>query len=202
MSARCANAPASSRVAKGTGVTVFRRPRHQRRRHRRPRVLEHIVDAVLYLEGDPFHKYRLLRSVKNRFGATNEVGVLKWCRTVWLKYLIHRRHFLAERQANAPGSAIAVTMEGTRLLLVEIQAWRVRPLSPTRAAQPMASITIVCYCRCIGQTRRIKLFDKDGSSTPSAACKSTNRRPTWQLQQRSRAAPMIRRSACRYGVRR
>jgi len=87
-----------------------------------PRVLEHIVDTVLYLEGDPFHRYRLLRSVKNRFGATSEVGVFEMVEQGMVEVPNPSEAFLAERQANAPGSAIAVTLEGTRPLLVEVQA--------------------------------------------------------------------------------
>ncbi|MBN1262278.1 MAG: DNA repair protein RadA [Anaerolineae bacterium] len=87
-----------------------------------PKVLEHIVDTVLYLEGDPFHTYRLLRSVKNRFGATSEVGVFEMREQGLVEVANPSEAFLAERVVNVPGSAIAVTMEGTRPLLVEIQA--------------------------------------------------------------------------------
>ena len=86
-----------------------------------PKVLEHIVDTVLYLEGDSFHTYRLLRSVKNRFGATTEVGVFEMGTSGLEEVPNPSEAFLAERMVNAPGSAIAVTMEGTRPLLVEIQ---------------------------------------------------------------------------------
>jgi DNA repair protein RadA/Sms len=86
-----------------------------------PKVLEHIVDTVLYLEGDPFHAYRLLRSVKNRFGATSEVGVFEMRTEGMCEVENPSEAFLAERVVNAPGSAIAVTMEGTRPLLVEVQ---------------------------------------------------------------------------------
>jgi DNA repair protein RadA/Sms len=86
-----------------------------------PRVLEHIVDTVLYLEGDRFQSYRLLRSVKNRFGATSEVGVFEMRERGLMEVHNPSEAFLAERMVNAPGSAIAVTMEGTRPLLVEIQ---------------------------------------------------------------------------------
>ena len=86
-----------------------------------PRVLEHIVDTVLYLEGDRFQAYRLLRSVKNRFGATAEVGVFEMRETGMIEVTNPSEAFLAERMVNAPGSAIAVTMEGTRPLLVELQ---------------------------------------------------------------------------------
>ncbi len=86
-----------------------------------PRVLEHIVDTVLYLEGDSFQSFRLLRSVKNRFGATSEVGVFEMREGGMAEVPNPSEAFLAERLVNTPGSAIAVTMEGTRPLLVEIQ---------------------------------------------------------------------------------
>lgn len=86
-----------------------------------PRVLEHIVDTVLYLEGDSFQTFRLLRSVKNRFGATSEVGVFEMREGGMAEVPNPSEAFLAERLVNTPGSAIAVTMEGTRPLLVEIQ---------------------------------------------------------------------------------
>jgi DNA repair protein RadA/Sms len=86
-----------------------------------PRVLEHIVDTVLYLEGDRYQAYRLLRSVKNRFGATSEVGVFEMREKGMIEISNPSEAFLAERMINTPGSAIAVTMEGTRPILVEIQ---------------------------------------------------------------------------------
>ncbi len=87
-----------------------------------PRVLEHIVDAVLYLEGDPFQHYRLLRGVKNRFGATSEVGVFEMRGSGLVQVENPSEVFLEERLINASGSAIAITMEGTRPLLIELQA--------------------------------------------------------------------------------
>jgi DNA repair protein RadA/Sms len=87
-----------------------------------PRVLEHMVDVVLYLEGDRFHTYRLLRCVKNRFGATNEVGVFEMRSEGMAEVTNPSAAFLAERLPGVPGSAVTVTMEGTRPLLVEIQA--------------------------------------------------------------------------------
>ncbi|MFN8371651.1 MAG: DNA repair protein RadA [Anaerolineae bacterium] len=97
-----------------------------------PKVLEHIVDTVLYLEGDPFQTFRLLRSVKNRFGATSEVGVFEMSGAGMVEVPNPSEAFLAERVVNAPGSAIAVTMEGTRPLLVELQALT----SPTAFGNP------------------------------------------------------------------
>jgi DNA repair protein RadA/Sms len=86
-----------------------------------PRVLEHIVDTVLYLEGERFQSYRLLRAVKNRFGSTNEVGVFEMREEGMVEVKNASEVFLAERSL-APGSAILVTVEGTRPLLVECQA--------------------------------------------------------------------------------
>lgn len=97
-----------------------------------PRVLEHIVDTVLYLEGDPFQAFRLLRSVKNRFGATSEVGVFEMQGAGMVEVPNPSEAFLAERVINAPGSSIAVTLEGTRPLLVELQALT----SPTSFGNP------------------------------------------------------------------
>jgi DNA repair protein RadA/Sms len=97
-----------------------------------PRVLEHIVDTVLYLEGDRFQSYRLLRAVKNRFGATSEVGVFEMHERGMVEVPNPSEAFLAERMVNAPGSAIAVTMEGTRPLLVEVQGLT----SPTAFGNP------------------------------------------------------------------
>ncbi|NJN65869.1 MAG: DNA repair protein RadA [Chloroflexaceae bacterium] len=97
-----------------------------------PRVLEHIVDTVLYLEGERFHQYRLLRGVKNRFGSTNEVGVFEMTQHGMVEVPNPSQVFLAERNAGAPGSTIAVTLEGTRPLLVEVQALT----SHTGNAQP------------------------------------------------------------------
>jgi DNA repair protein RadA/Sms len=97
-----------------------------------PRVLEHIVDTVVYLEGDRYQSYRLLRSVKNRFGATSEVGVFEMREHGMIEVPNPSELFLAERMVNVPGSAIAVTMEGTRPLLVEIQGLT----SPTSLGNP------------------------------------------------------------------
>ena len=87
-----------------------------------PRVLEHIVDAVLQLEGERFHAYRVLRGIKNRFGSTNEVGVFEMRENGLEEIANPSQAFLAERTLSTPGSTIAVTLEGTRPLLVEVQA--------------------------------------------------------------------------------
>jgi len=87
-----------------------------------PRVLEHIVDVVLYLEGEPFSAYRLLRCVKNRFGSTNEVGVFEMREQGLVEVDNPSQAFLSQRWGEAIGSAVVPTLEGTRPLLVEIQA--------------------------------------------------------------------------------
>jgi DNA repair protein RadA/Sms len=110
-----------------------------------PKVLEHIVDTVLYLEGDRFHAYRLLRSVKNRFGATTEVGVFEMRASGMDEVLNPSEAFLAERVLNAPGSAIAVTLEGTRPLLVEVQALT----SPTSFGHPRRTANGVDFNRLL-----------------------------------------------------
>jgi DNA repair protein RadA/Sms len=86
-----------------------------------PRVLEHMVDAVLYLEGERFHQYRILRGVKNRFGSTDEVGVFEMLEAGMREVRNPSAAFLQERAGNAAGSAVTVTMEGTRPILVEVQ---------------------------------------------------------------------------------
>jgi len=109
-------------LAKSTGITVFLIGHVTKEGViAGPRVLEHIVDTVLYLEGEQFQSYRLLRSVKNRFGATSEVGVFEMQEKGMVEVSNPSEVFLAECMINAPGSAVAVTMEGTRPLLVEIQ---------------------------------------------------------------------------------
>ncbi len=87
-----------------------------------PRVLEHMVDAVLYFEGDRHASYRILRGVKNRFGSTNEIGVFEMRERGLTEVQNASEYMLNGRPENASGSVVACTMEGTRPLLVEIQA--------------------------------------------------------------------------------
>ncbi|MFC2056161.1 DNA repair protein RadA [Chloroflexota bacterium] len=87
-----------------------------------PRVLEHIVDAVLYFEGEPFSAYRLLRCVKNRFGSTNEIGVFEMREQGLAEVDNPSKAFLSQRMGEAVGSAVVPVLEGSRPLLVEIQA--------------------------------------------------------------------------------
>jgi len=87
-----------------------------------PKVLEHIVDVVLYLEGEAFSAYRLLRCVKNRFGSTNEVGIFEMKEQGLVEVDNPSQAFLSQRHTEAIGSAVVPTLEGSRPLLVEIQA--------------------------------------------------------------------------------
>ena len=87
-----------------------------------PRVLEHMVDTVLYFEGDLHHQFRILRAVKNRFGSTNEIGVFEMKEEGLVEVKNPSEIFLAERPKGAAGSVVVPCLEGTRPLLVEVQA--------------------------------------------------------------------------------
>jgi DNA repair protein RadA/Sms len=87
-----------------------------------PRVLEHLVDTVLYFEGERHHAYRVLRAVKNRFGSTNEIGVFEMAEGGLVEVKNPSGFFLAERPREAPGSVVVSSLEGTRPVLLELQA--------------------------------------------------------------------------------
>jgi len=87
-----------------------------------PKILEHIVDTVLYFEGDTHCNYRIIRAVKNRFGSTNEIGIFEMASNGLKEVENPSALFLAERPVDEPGSAVVVTMEGSRPLLVELQS--------------------------------------------------------------------------------
>lgn len=128
-----------------------------------PKVLEHIVDTVLYLEGDTFHAFRLLRSVKNRFGATSEVGVFEMRTSGMLEVPNPSEAFLAERVVDTPGSAIAVTMEGTRPLLVEVQGLTSSsPFgNPRRTANGVDFNRLLLTVAVLTRRMGLKLSDQD-----------------------------------------
>lgn len=128
-----------------------------------PRVLEHIVDTVLYLEGDRFQTYRLLRSVKNRFGATSEVGVFEMGERGMVEVANPSEAFLAERLVNTPGSAIAVMMEGTRPLLVEIQGLTSRTNfgNPRRTPNGLDMNRILLIVAVLTRRMGINLMEQD-----------------------------------------
>ncbi len=102
-----------------------------------PRVLEHMVDTVLYFEGDRHHAYRILRSIKNRFGAAHEIGVFEMRDKGLVEVGNPSELFLSERNFGQSGSVVVCAMEGTRPLLVEVQAL----VSPTSYATPQRTAT-------------------------------------------------------------
>jgi DNA repair protein RadA/Sms len=110
-----------------------------------PRVLEHMVDVVLYLEGEPFQAYRILRSVKNRFGSTNEVGIFEMVPEGLAEIQNPSAIFLSERLADTVGSAVVPTLEGSRPLLVEVQALT----SPSIFGQPRRVANGIDYGRLL-----------------------------------------------------
>ncbi len=110
-----------------------------------PKVLEHLVDTVLYFEGDRFASHRLLRSVKNRFGATHEIGVFEMVEQGLREVSNPSELFLGTRDENTPGTALVVACEGTRPIVVELQAL----VSPTSYSSPRRSTTGVDYNRLL-----------------------------------------------------
>jgi DNA repair protein RadA/Sms len=102
-----------------------------------PKAVEHMVDTVLQFEGDRHHAYRILRGTKNRFGSTNEIGIFEMCDSGLREVANPSEVFLAERHAGGTGSAVVATMEGTRPLLVEVQAL----VAPTSYGVPQRSST-------------------------------------------------------------
>jgi DNA repair protein RadA/Sms len=101
-----------------------------------PRVVEHMVDAVLYFEGDRGHHYRILRTVKNRFGPTDEIGVFEMSDKGLREVSNPSELFLGERNAKSPGAAVFAGMEGTRPVLVEVQAL----VAPTSLGTPRRAV--------------------------------------------------------------
>lgn len=101
-----------------------------------PRVLEHMVDCVLYFEGDRSHQFRILRGVKNRFGPTDEIGVFEMTSDGLAEVDNPSALFLSQRQSNVPGSAVLAGLEGTRPVLVEVQAL----VAPSGLATPRRAV--------------------------------------------------------------
>jgi DNA repair protein RadA/Sms len=111
------------RIAKGTGVTVFIIGHVTKEGVvAGPRVLEHMVDTVLYFEGDNYASYRILRAVKNRFGSTNEIGVFEMRGSGLAEVKNPSEYMLKGRPEGEPGSIVTASIEGTRPILVEVQA--------------------------------------------------------------------------------
>lgn len=108
-----------------------------------PRLLEHMVDAVLYFEGERHHTFRILRAVKNRFGSTNEIGVFEMKEEGLEEVLNPSEIFLEERSKGAAGSTVVASLEGTRPMLVELQAL----ISPTSFGNPRRMATGIDHNR-------------------------------------------------------
>ena len=128
-----------------------------------PRVLEHMVDAALYMEGDAVSSWRLLRAVKNRFGSTNEVGVLEMTGMGLCDVEDPSKSFLLDRPKGAIGSVVVPVLEGNRALLVEIQALTAPSTIPTprRVATGYDSHRLLLVCSVVMRTCGIPLADYD-----------------------------------------
>ncbi len=128
-----------------------------------PRVLEHIVDAVLYFEGEQYSNYRMLRGVKNRFGAVNELGIFAMTDKGLKEVNNPSALFLSSYRNNIPGSCILITQEGTRPLLVEVQAIvdTSHIMPPKRLAVGMDSYRLSMLIAIIQRHLQIQLFDQD-----------------------------------------
>jgi len=127
-----------------------------------PKTLEHLVDAVVSIEGDPVHAYRILRSTKNRFGATDEVGVFEMTPTGLVPVENPSARFLEERR-NVPGSVIAATMEGSRVFLVEVQALVEKASygTPVRRASGFDQNRLQMLCAILSKHAGLKLGESD-----------------------------------------
>jgi DNA repair protein RadA/Sms len=127
-----------------------------------PKTLEHLVDVVVNLEGDPVHSYRMLRAAKNRFGATDEIGVFEMTETGLLAVENPSERFLAER-TTTPGSVIAATVEGSRVFLVEVQALVETAFygTPVRRASGFDQNRLQMLVAILSKRAGLKLGDKD-----------------------------------------
>ena len=121
-----------------------------------PRVLEHMVDTVLYLEGERYFSYRVLRAVKNRFGSTNEIGMFEMQNEGMIEIKNPSQILISDREDNPPGSVIVASMEGTRPLLIELQALT----TPSVFGMPRRSANGIDYNRL---TMLIAVLEKKSS---------------------------------------
>lgn len=128
-----------------------------------PRLLEHIVDVVLYLEGERFSAYRLLRAVKNRFGSIDEVGVFEMTATGLAGVENPSQAFIAERAAGGAGSAVVATLEGTRPLLLEVQALTSPSVTPAprRTASGLDFNRMLIVCAVLSRRLNLPLGSHD-----------------------------------------
>lgn len=128
-----------------------------------PRVLEHMVDTVLYFEGDPGHPYRILRAVKNRFGSTNEIGVFEMKDRGLEEVCSPSEIFLAERPSHASGSVVVPSMEGTRPVLVELQGLVTKSFLaiPRRTTMGVDYHRVAILVAVLEKKVGLNLFDQD-----------------------------------------
>jgi len=128
-----------------------------------PQALAHMVDVVLYLEGDKLHQYRLLRGVKNRFGPTNQVGVFSMSDSGLKEVKNPSELFLGEHREKVPGSVVSVIMEGTRPFLIEIQALTNKTSYgyPKRATSGFDLSRLELLIAVLGRRGGLKLDDQD-----------------------------------------
>ena len=128
-----------------------------------PRVLEHMVDAVLYFEGDNQHQYRLLRAVKNRFGSVNELGMFEMTNEGMQEVLNPSEALLSERAHNASGSVIMCAIEGTRPLLTDVQALVSTTVfgTPRRMASGVDQGRLALLLAVLEKRAGMRLYDKD-----------------------------------------
>jgi DNA repair protein RadA/Sms len=128
-----------------------------------PKVLEHIVDVVLYLEGEHLQSYRLLRGVKNRFGATSEVGVFEMRDEGMVEVPNPSALFLGDREDDGTGSSVAVTLQGTRPILVEVQALvtRSKLAVPRRVATGLDFNRLILLASVLSKRGGVPLYDYD-----------------------------------------
>ena len=146
-----------------------------------PRVLEHMVDTVLYFEGDTHSSFRLVRAIKNRFGAVNEIGVFAMTEKGLKGVANPSAIFLSQHSEPVPGSCVLVTLEGTRPMLVEIQALvDSGGPSPRRCRSAWTAIAWPCCWPCCTAMPAWPAWTRMCSSTRWAACASASRRPTWR----------------------
>jgi len=128
-----------------------------------PRLLEHMVDTVLYFEGERGHSFRILRAVKNRFGSTNEIGVFEMKEAGLQEVSNPSEIFLMERPLAVPGSAVVCSMEGTRPILVELQALVSRSFLavPRRTTIGVDHNRVALLVAVLEKKMGAKLFDQD-----------------------------------------
>jgi DNA repair protein RadA/Sms len=152
------------RIAKTTGIPIFIVGHVTKEGSiAGPRILEHIVDTVLYFEGDRNKQFRILRATKNRFGSTNEIGVFEMKQSGLIEVPNPSEVFISERPKDASGSVITVIIEGTRPMLVEVQAL----VSSSSTSIPRRTSNGIEYNRSLmlatvlEKREGLKLYDKD-----------------------------------------